>query len=408
MIPVPVSKSTLADSSTPARRALLLGILATLAVFCWQWTTVHANYRGDWTALFCTAELRLMPVAIDQGTYRFTGSNGYDGQMYRLVAHDPWLKKGYDMYVDDTAVRYRRILVPALAWLLALGQDSWIDTAYYAVILLCVFAGTSSLALLLHQYNLPDLWALSFPLLPGCLISIDRMTVDIALFALIAGLLVCWRQDRPRLKWLLLALCPLVRDLGLLVIAAAVFDEIRRRRFNWAAAWATAGIPIAAWQLWLRFMIVSSLDKDVSGVLPLWALRHSGYGIFLVMFDPVSYPLPHWAELFTQTLDFFALAAVVAAVASGILRFPWRHPEFRDSIILLFAALFFLASAKGFWKDIYSYARAFTPLLALLALRAFTGGRRLEALPLAALTIRIIWQMGRQLEGVVRAIAAQI
>jgi len=385
-------------------RGLLLAALATLAVFCWQWTTIHANYGGNWTALFCTAEDRTMPVAIDQGTFRFAGSTGYDGQMYRLVAHDPWFQKGYDRYADDAGLRYRRILVPALAWALAGGQAAWIDTAYFAVILFCVFAGTFSLATLLRQHNLPDLWALLFPLLPGSLISIDRMTVDIALYALIAALLASWRDGNPRLKWFLLALCPLVRDLGFLVVAAAAVDSARRRKCASALVLLTAAIPAVAWYMLVRRAVVASLNSRVYWEIPSWIFSDPGYGIFIQIFDPAAYPLPRWLELFTQVLDLCALAAVVAAVLIAIRRFPWRKPEFRDWIIILFAALFFAASSRWLWKDLYSYARAFTPLLALLALNAFTGGSKWEALPLLALTTRAGWQFGRQLEGIVKAV----
>lgn len=72
--------------------------------------------------------------------YLFPGG-GFDGEMYRTVAHDPFMQRGFARYVDVPTDRYRRILFPALAYLLAAGHQPWIDGSYIAVIALFVFAG---------------------------------------------------------------------------------------------------------------------------------------------------------------------------------------------------------------------------------------------------------------------------
>src|SRR5579863_5194379 len=79
----------------------MAGLVCAALVFCWQWLTVHSNYQGSWTALFCTgAELHQPPELAGEHIYLFADSQGYDGQMYHFVAHDPFFVRGFDAYLD--------------------------------------------------------------------------------------------------------------------------------------------------------------------------------------------------------------------------------------------------------------------------------------------------------------------
>src|ERR1035441_10957023 len=90
-----------------------------LAVLSWQAATVHFNYGGNWTALFMTGEFHPPPPHLAGHTYLFKASTGYDGQFYRYVAHAPWYRADWARYYDSPRLRNERILVPALAWVLA-------------------------------------------------------------------------------------------------------------------------------------------------------------------------------------------------------------------------------------------------------------------------------------------------
>ena len=130
------------------KRPAVLALAAVLGMWLWQFATVHFNYGGNWTALFNTAPNWPRPAFLaSEDVYTFPpGSLGYDGQMYHFIAHDPWMSRGAAAAMDDPALRYRRILVPALAWAVALGRDSAIHAAYIAVILGFVFLGVYWLA----------------------------------------------------------------------------------------------------------------------------------------------------------------------------------------------------------------------------------------------------------------------
>src|SRR5579863_7848004 len=129
------------------RRAALLAMAAVSLAWLWQFLTVRYNYNGNWTALFCIAPHMPVPEFLkSEKLYIFPNTQGYDGQVFHLMAHDPWMHKGSAEAIAGAAFRYQRIFVPAAAWLLALGNDAWVHTAYYAVILAFVFLGVYWLA----------------------------------------------------------------------------------------------------------------------------------------------------------------------------------------------------------------------------------------------------------------------
>ena len=166
------------------RRAtsLLVGVIAVFAAAGWQALTVHANYQGNWTALFSTSQSTALPPELDRGTFRFPANTGYDGQYYRLVAHDPWLTLGYAKYSDMAALRWRRVLVPGLAWALAGGARERIDAAYIFVVLGFIGLGAYALSRWLLRQGRHPAGGLLFLFLPGTLTCIDRLTVDVALY----------------------------------------------------------------------------------------------------------------------------------------------------------------------------------------------------------------------------------
>src|SRR5579863_2553356 len=112
----------------PSIQCAAVAALVTLLAAGWLCLTVQRNYGGHWNALFMTGGNFGAPAGVEfQDTYVFAGSYGYDGQFYRVIAHDPWLQRGF--YLDSPRLRYRRILVPALAYAFALGRGRLIDAA---------------------------------------------------------------------------------------------------------------------------------------------------------------------------------------------------------------------------------------------------------------------------------------
>ncbi|MFN0171305.1 MAG: hypothetical protein ACKV22_33230 [Bryobacteraceae bacterium] len=87
------------------RAAAMAGTLALLAIFVWQSLAVRTLYGGNWSGLFFCASRFGVPAPLRGSTYVHTDSDGYDGQFYRLVAHDPWRSRGFESHIDNPSIR---------------------------------------------------------------------------------------------------------------------------------------------------------------------------------------------------------------------------------------------------------------------------------------------------------------
>lgn len=386
------------------RSALLTAAAVTLAALAGLALTVQASYRGDWTGLFCIGSKYVDSMRSLPPTYVVPESYGYDGEFYRIVAHDPWLRTEAWRAIDGPEMRYRRILLPFTAWLLAAGRTGLIDGAYIATVLLYLFFGTFALSMWLAREGLPPAAGAVFLFLPGTLVSMDRMLPDIALYAILAALLLLWRGRLTPAVAVLLALAPLVRTIGLLALAAAAVALLSARRWREAGTIPFLALPVVAWWLWLN----SQLAGQAAGVappstpgqllgLPHWLMHQPGYGLILRIFEPVSYPgLSPASVTLLQVLDILGwLGMLLGVILAAVF---WRRlsTTLPGILVLVWLPLFLLVSSRGFWRDSHSYPRAFTPMLGLLA---WEGARRRQwwfALPLFLVTLRVCANLGPQ------------
>jgi len=384
--------------------SLRVAIVATVLVLGWQIATVHANYQGNWSALFCIGEKSPRPPALDSTTWIFADSFGYDGQWYRLVAHDPWIRTDLPQYLD-TPRRYQRILLPAVAWLMAFGRAERVDAAYIIAVLIFLFAGVLVTAKWSAAQGRSPWLGLGFALLPGTLITADRMTVDVAEYAFLIAGLYSWRSRRWVICWLAAAAAFLTRDLGLLLAVSMAGLCVAERAWKRALLFACAAIPGAVWY-WHVARTIAVVQKSdvVVDTVPRWVLGSTLGGPFYAIFHPTNYPLTGWIKPATQVLDGASIAGVVLAVFLAIV-FLRQLPLTLESVICaLYVGVFVLVAKYRFWVDPYSYPRAFSPLVALIAWRAVTDKRVWFAAPLVLMLARVVWQMGPQALEIAKAL----
>ena len=373
------------------RKPVLLALLAVLGMWLWQLATVHFNYGGNWTALFNTSPGWPRPAFLaSEDLYTFPkGSLGYDGQMYHLIAHDPWMTRGAVAAMDDPALRYRRILVPALAWGVALGRDSAIHAAYYCVVLGFMFLGVYWLARAMVIHGRHPAWGLMFVLMPATLVSMDRMTVDVALGALTVGFVL---YSDARWKVLPILVCAaLTRETGLLLTAGLCVFLFSRRRFADLAWTAASAVPAILWYAYVSRHAPSgptTNPADVASLIPMagWVER---------LAHPEAYPLPRAQVLAAVELDYVALAGIALMLGHAAWLAWARRWNARAAAIYVFAAAIAFISSQSVWQDAFGYGRLATPLMLLLSAEG-----SLAFAPVALVDARIGLNFLKQIVGV--------
>jgi len=375
--------------------------IAALALFLgWQFLTVHYNRGGNWTALFLIGSDYSMPAELTRGVYRFPGS-GYDGEMYRVVAHDPFIERGYARFIDGPRERYDRILIPALAYLMAGGNQRRIDAAYVAVTALFAFLGCFWLSRWAVGSGAHPAWGLAFLLVPATLISMDRMTVDIALAALTVAFALYFKTNAGWTFFVALALACLTRETGFLLAAAACLFELLHRRFLRALLWAATAAPALAWYVFVRWTFPGQAHFG----LPVWFANKFGLGVFAEMLHPPHYPLAPALEWMARFGDVVALASVILAVVLGIgIACQTRLGNPLAAAALLFAGFVFLLTTPVYWNDVNGYGRFISPLLILVALQGTRRTWWLGALPFVLIDVRLGMQFLSSIAGVLRGL----
>jgi hypothetical protein len=378
------------------RRAAVLALAGALAVLC-AWTlTVRINRQGNWSALYCHgASFRTPPALAAEGLYLFSGF-GYDGQLYHIIAHDPFFRRGLSGYVDDPRLRYRRGLMPVAAHLLAFGSDRWVHVTYPALVLSCGALGVFWLALLAQALGRPASWGLGFLLLPAAFASFDRMTVDVALLAVVVGLLWALETRRERWVWAFLVLAPLIRETGVLVVAGVVLSRTASEGWKRGPRLLVVLLP---WLAWAAFVHAHTVAQHFDRSPPLTEM-------FAVLARPSAYEThaPFMARIH-RAADVVALLGLLWAFVLTLARArAWREPG--QAVALAFVALGVLMQRREQFEHVYSFGRGYSPVLAVL-LRDGLARRRPLALavsPALAMLPRMATQVGSQVAGVLAAL----
>jgi hypothetical protein len=354
--------------------------LAIVLVLGGQSLTVHANYDGNWTGLFRTGRTQAVPANLQADTFRDTHFRGYDGQFYRYLAHDPLLRNGTAAYLDNRPLRARRILVPLLVWTLAGGRHEAIDGVYILLIAASVFAGVYFMGLVMAHHGRSPAWGLSFFAVPAVLIGIDRMTIDVVFAALVACFAWQVQTGRRRWLWLTVAAAPLVRETGLILVAACAVAALTRREWRKAAYWTIAAVPIVLWSGYLEAIFPGRAITSQT-IFPEWYFPQLRPGVLLAFFSPAYYPkLSVAVEAVVRLLDRVCLFGVITAAVLGALRL--RAANWGETTLALgaFAAMVPALGSRAVWLAPYAYSRLISPLFLLLLA---TYGAKLRGLSFA-------------------------
>lgn len=370
------------------------------ALFAWQALTVRFNYNGNWTALYQMGDLTPLPEPLQHGGYFWTHHPGYEGEEARVVAHDPFNRQGWAIYLDDAEMRYTRWLMPVTAYALALGRPERIDRAYLASFLL--FSGLGTFALV-FEFGLAGL---IFAVLPATLISMDRLTVNVSLAALAALAVVTWRRKAWFLFAPALALAPLAHPQGWTLTAAAFLASLRWKRPSGmilAAACAVPGLLVlAAAQRTVpseRILIDAFFDWAT-----VWAAAASLEAWVRVVFSRFTHFGGPPLIVIMQLLDAATLAALAFIGLWTIRRFRARSGRLERWAAMLCVIPGALVDAEHHLAEPFMWLNQATPLLLLHWIDTPCHLRAVRWAPVAICSIRVGYQFGYQVLGVLQGL----
>ncbi len=374
------------------RGACFLSALLCLAIgFTWQALTVHYNRGGNWTALFLTGSRFPVPPALaSENIYVFPDSAGYDGQMYHYVAHDPLLRHGFPKFVDSAQLRYRRILLPAMAFLLSFGRH--VDGCFIACNLLFLFCGAWWVGRYFVLSGLSPAWSILFVATPAAVTSLDRLTVDLSLSSLAMGFAYYAKIESQWRLYAVLVLAGLSRETGLILIAAYCFSRLLQQRLAQAVLFGTAALPTVLW-----YWYVNSRTEKIIGSwfkIPL-------VGIVNWSLHPFHYQYSMMVNALITGLEYLSMAGVVMACVLAVFmwfRNPIGHLEIAAALFAGLAVCF----NESFYEDALGGGRVLSPLLIFLILRNASNLSAVWCAPLLMVAMRSWLQLLSPLLSIVK------
>jgi hypothetical protein len=361
--PHPARDRTPDWSGAPALWFLLI-LSVTLA---YQAVYARTMTRGDWTGLFFSGAA--FPVPAEVGGYSYPGS-GYDGQMYRLIAHDPLARKGYWDLTDGARYRSRRVLIPLLAALAGGGSPRRVDFAFIGITDLILALGGVCFVRLAQGRCPPLVAAALYLLIPAVVASTDRMVLDGPLMVGFLAVWVLYRDRRTGLLFLVLAMVPLMRETGICVTAGVGLAYLLARKYRHVAATALTLIPSAAW--WW-FATVHSRPAPFPSLLSIPLVPQ-----VLWLLGPPRGPLAPARSSLPGIL--YAIAGLCLLIAFAWFgRALWeamRSGKWDEGTLLIlpFALLAACTGSQPIMDEPYAFMRVNSPLLAWAAVRML-GGR---------------------------------
>jgi hypothetical protein len=306
---------------------------------------------GETWEISRSALLSQLPIAT------VPNSSGYDGQFYAQIALDPLL---LDPATGDTldipAYRARRILTPATAAAVGMGNPWWTLQAYALLNVACWLA----FALVLYRSIPGNDWA-SFARWAGCMFgmgvleSARQSLVDLPALLLLAMAIDAHNRTQPSRSTIWLGFGNLAKESNLLGALALNLESFRWPFTNAKkiVRMIVAAIPVIAWSCYVSYRLPNSPEASGTGnfTWPLWGICQQA-GICLG-----EIAKGNWDGRFSMGL----LAIIGLSTQAWVL---WRRPDFRSGWWRVGAAYSILMLVLGpwVWSGYWAACRALLPM----------------------------------------------
>ena len=187
----------------------------------------------------------------------------------------------------------------------------------------------------------------------------------------------------------------LVRETGLLVPMGVVAWSLFQRSFR-RASW--MAFSVSPTLLWYRYVnLRAPADVHHLSVVPF-------RGLITRLASPYPYQFGVGINFIATSLDYLALIGIMLSFLYCVwnARRLIKHPD--GCIALGFAVLVILVSSQDVWRDAFSFARVFSPLLLLTALDCMRTRSLAGSVPVLITAPRIWLQFGFQVLGVLHGL----
>ncbi|MEQ1886330.1 MAG: hypothetical protein ABL967_14795 [Bryobacteraceae bacterium] len=281
----------------------------------YQWIYCFSTTNNDLTGLFfCGAQIP-HPPELEHSGYHYQDSPGYDGQMYRLIAHDPFQTKGYWKYLDDPKLRGGRIFISLVAGIVGGHSVGGVDIAYVVLVdLFLIFGGI--FFVLLTEGHCSRWTAIALYLaIPAVIASTDRMLLDGPSIAGFLAVLYLLRESKYRVLVAVLIVLPVIRETNLAIVAGIVLIYLLRGNFRVAVAAGAAALPGIAW---LAYNGTHTPETTIVHQISFPLLPH-----IRRLFTAADLPLPPFANHAMQAIDVLSMGALLLTFGLIVVE-AWR------------------------------------------------------------------------------------
>jgi len=245
-----------------------------------------------------------------------------------------------------------------------------VDFVYVAIELIFVALGAFWLAQLAENWAREPCGGLRSSRFRRFAVSLDRMTIDLPLAALLIGL-VLYGQGEANRRWAMYAiLCaaPLVRETGMVAVVAWCIYSAFRRDWRSAAKGAACGLPALAWWAYVQSR------TPVDGTRWLASYPYSGI-LTRTLEASRTPPTPYGSAppLVSKSWPWreSGLPYCWPAPSPGSAAWGWSKVT-----AILFAAFAGFLGKIDIWSSAYATGRTMSPLLLMLGPAGFAGAPR--------------------------------
>lgn len=360
---------------------LVLGVI--LILFLLSAHRYSKRFDRNYTGFACMGDRHPAPGFIPGDAFVLKDSDGYDGQFFYLICHDPLLITTAHQFIDAPSYRYQRILYPLLSKLLALGRPELFPYTLVAVNILAILGGSFFIYLFIQKSGLNPWLTLFYPFFGGFLLCTLRDLAEPVALCFLTAAFHYSEKQKPFFLTLSLALMLLSREFFILFIPFFLLDALWfRPSLKQFASIILSLIPWLLWEYYIYYRLgVSPFSAGTGNFsFPLQGFLQTTVPLFQ---EPGSFP-----EKIYRLITVFSILASVFVSGFAL----WKKRELLSFCFAVCTLLPFFLS--GFvWIEFWSYGRVLLPLhlMALLtAIRHKTFFFWIPLIPLPLLFLFIL------------------